>query len=339
MDPAPPTLLLVDDDKEILTVLCRSLRHEGYRILTTVKPEEALAILEAERVDVLVSDVIMPAMSGLDLVDRARTAFPTVVRVILTAQQSLELVMEAINRGEVFRYLTKPWETDKMREAIRAAVRHADVLRRAAALDAAVNRRTRVLAEIVRREPGIAQVERTKDGVYELDVSVERLRARLALGVEPGDGPLSLLGRLLGEEVSAKEAEVERPARRSGAPLVDAAGGTVAGGFLLVGALAAAASSPSGRPSGGDEEPTTLPVVRSSAEPEKPLSRPPALSGDAAPRSDRVERNGPEEGSSSPASGAVEPAEKPPFSVALWTMIAFAVVLALLLAAITLLGR
>lgn len=328
MEPSQPTLLLVDDDPAILSVLGRSLHNEGYRILTTVNPEEALAILGAERVDVLVADVSMPTMSGLDLVDRARTAFPTVVRVLLTARQSLELVMEAINRGEVFRYLTKPWDNDKLREAIRAAVRHADVLRRAAALDAAVTRRIRVVAELVRREPGIQQVARTSDGAYALDVSVERLRAQLARGVEQGDGPLSLLGRLLGEDVSPK-----------GAALVNAVAAPVAHGFLLVGDLEAASSSPSGRPAGADEEPPSLPAATSSADPEVPPSRPPRLAGgEAAPRSGQVERNGPEERSSSPAIGAVEPA-KPPSSVALWTMIAFAVVLALLLAAITLLGR
>jgi diguanylate cyclase (GGDEF)-like protein len=118
------TLLLVDDEPAILSALKRLLRRENYRVLTASTGEEALAQLAEHAVGVIVSDQRMPGMTGIELLAQVRSMHPHVVRMILSGYTGLDSLTEAINRGEIFRFLTKPWEERDLLEAIRAAFRH-----------------------------------------------------------------------------------------------------------------------------------------------------------------------------------------------------------------------
>ncbi len=120
---SPCSLLLVDDEPEILESLRRALRDDGYELLTTTSPVEAMAILAQRHIDVLVSDLRMPDVSGLELVTHVRKNHPAVVRVLLTGFATLDSALEAINEGAVGRYLTKPWDNDELRENIQEVVR------------------------------------------------------------------------------------------------------------------------------------------------------------------------------------------------------------------------
>jgi DNA-binding NtrC family response regulator len=162
------TLLVVDDEAEILASLLRTLRKESYLVLTTTSPQEALGLLENHRIDLLISDIDMPVMNGLELVARVRHAHPHVVRMLLTGAASLESAMRAINDGEVHRYLTKPWQSDELKATIRAALERLDELRRVASAERIVSARERLLAELEREHPGIREV-RLDEGVYVLD--------------------------------------------------------------------------------------------------------------------------------------------------------------------------
>lgn len=121
--PSPCSLLLVDDEPEILESLRRALRDDGYELLTTTSPVEAMAILAKRHIDVLVTDLRMPDVSGLELVTHVRKNHPDVVRVLLTGFATLDSALEAINEGAVGRYLTKPWDNDELRENIQQVVR------------------------------------------------------------------------------------------------------------------------------------------------------------------------------------------------------------------------
>jgi DNA-binding NarL/FixJ family response regulator len=121
--PQAPALLLVDDEPEILESLRRALRDDGYELLTTTSPVEAMAILAKRHVDVIVSDLRMPDVSGLELVTHVRKNHPEVVRVLLTGFATLDSALEAINEGAVGRYLTKPWDNDELRADIQEVVR------------------------------------------------------------------------------------------------------------------------------------------------------------------------------------------------------------------------
>lgn len=120
--PDLPTLLLVDDEPHILASL-RMVFRRLYRVLSTTDPYEALRIVRRERVDVIVSDQRMPGMLGAELLRRVKRGSPGTMRILLTGYSDLTSIMSSINEGEVFRFVSKPWSNDEMREIVASAVR------------------------------------------------------------------------------------------------------------------------------------------------------------------------------------------------------------------------
>lgn len=123
-DTALRTLLLVDDEEDILNALKRLLRRSGYRILTATSGADALELLGLNDVQVIVSDQRMPQMSGTEFLSRVKELYPNTVRMVLTGHSDLASVTGAINRGAIFRFLSKPWDDDQLREQIRYAFVH-----------------------------------------------------------------------------------------------------------------------------------------------------------------------------------------------------------------------
>jgi len=121
---SPSTLLLVDDEENILASLRRLLRKEGYRILSATSGEAGLAILDTEKVDVIISDQRMPHMIGTVFLRQARERSPHSVRMILSGYTDLDSVTDAINDGAVYKFLTKPWDDEILRLAVREALQH-----------------------------------------------------------------------------------------------------------------------------------------------------------------------------------------------------------------------
>ncbi len=115
------TLLLVDDEPNILNSLKRLLRRDGYRVLTAGSGAEALELLAANSVQVIVSDHRMPEMSGVDLLSRARDLYPHTRRIILSGYSDIGTLTEAINRGAVWKFISKPWEDEALKLEIKAA--------------------------------------------------------------------------------------------------------------------------------------------------------------------------------------------------------------------------
>jgi len=122
-DESLSTILLVDDEVSILASLRRVLRGENYRILTANSGEEALKQLALHPVGVVLSDQRMPGMSGSELLAQVRVMYPKTVRMVLSGYTGLDSLTEAINRGEISRFLTKPWQNDELLEAVRDAFR------------------------------------------------------------------------------------------------------------------------------------------------------------------------------------------------------------------------
>lgn len=124
------TLLLVDDEPNILSAISRLLRREGYRILTAETPLEAFEILAKNPVHVILSDQRMPDMTGTEFFARVRQLYPDTIRIVLTGYADLDSVTGAINRGAIYKFLTKPWDDDQLREQIREGFRLSKELRR-----------------------------------------------------------------------------------------------------------------------------------------------------------------------------------------------------------------
>jgi diguanylate cyclase len=117
------TLLLLDDEENMLRSLVRLFRRDGYKVLTANSVREAFDLLASNTVQVIVSDQRMPDMSGTEFLAKVRDLYPDTVRMVLSGYTDLATITEAINRGAIYRFLTKPWNDDELRGHIQAAFR------------------------------------------------------------------------------------------------------------------------------------------------------------------------------------------------------------------------
>ena len=116
-------LLIVDDEASILSAMHRLFRHEKYRIFTAQTSTEAFEILAQQPVQVIISDQRMPSMTGTEFFSRVRQLYPETIRIILSGYTELASVMDAINQGAIYKFLTKPWDDDQLKEQVREAFR------------------------------------------------------------------------------------------------------------------------------------------------------------------------------------------------------------------------
>ena len=119
-------VLFVDDEVNILKAVKRLLRNEPWEVQCASRPQEALELLDTQAVQVVVSDQRMPEMSGVDLLAAVRERHPDVVRMMLTGYTEMNVAVEAINRGEIFRLITKPWNDEELKATLRQAFDHFD---------------------------------------------------------------------------------------------------------------------------------------------------------------------------------------------------------------------
>lgn len=115
------TILCVDDEPHILSSLTRLMRSTGHRILTAESGAAALTMMGNDRIDLLISDMRMPAMSGAELMQVVRTRWPHITRLLLTGHSDVSATIAAINEGQVHRYLTKPWSDAELLLTIKEA--------------------------------------------------------------------------------------------------------------------------------------------------------------------------------------------------------------------------
>ena len=108
----PATLLFVDDEPNILSALRRLFRPLGYKIHTAGGGAEGLTLLEQEPVDLVISDMRMPGMDGAQFLEQVRQKWPDTMRILLTGYADVSSTIAAINKGEIFRYVAKPWNDD-----------------------------------------------------------------------------------------------------------------------------------------------------------------------------------------------------------------------------------
>lgn len=113
-------LLIIDDEVEITKSLFRQFRRK-YNVHVATSAQDALPILEKEHIQVVLSDQRMPGMTGIDFFSKIKDKYPDALKLILTGYSDIEAVIGAINEGQVFRYLTKPWNQVELNVAIEEA--------------------------------------------------------------------------------------------------------------------------------------------------------------------------------------------------------------------------
>jgi two-component system, probable response regulator PhcQ len=115
------TILVVDDEEQVRTALTRLLEREGYTVTAAEGPTEALEILRQQPIKLVISDQNMPDMSGLQFFKLIRERHPYVCRIMLTADPERDTIIRAINEGEVYRFIPKPWSNTMLRITVHFA--------------------------------------------------------------------------------------------------------------------------------------------------------------------------------------------------------------------------
>ena len=119
-------ILLVDDEPSVLSALKRAMADEDFDIRTVEGGEEALDVLKIEKFKVIISDEKMPGMAGSELLSIIALQHPETVRITLTGHASIDSAVRAVNEGEVFKYLLKPWDNFDLVMAVNSAIEKYD---------------------------------------------------------------------------------------------------------------------------------------------------------------------------------------------------------------------
>lgn len=175
--PQERLLLLVDDEVNIATSLKRLLRSDGYRILTATSGQEGLELLATNPVGVIISDQRMPAMTGVEFFRRVKDIYPDTVRIVLSGYTELKSVTDAINEGAIYKFLTKPWDDEQLRDHVREAFQRYELKQENARLGRELERANAELSEVNRDlEMRVAEkTEQIRHNVSILQVSQEIL--------------------------------------------------------------------------------------------------------------------------------------------------------------------
>lgn len=117
-------ILLVDDEEDNLALLYRTLRQENFDIMQTTSPSEALELIKNNHIDLIISDHKMPQMDGVELLRKSCDIYPHSVRLLVTAYSDPEILIGAINKGKIFRYIKKPWNPTELIMTVQSAVEY-----------------------------------------------------------------------------------------------------------------------------------------------------------------------------------------------------------------------
>lgn len=170
-----PRIQLVDDDIQILQALQRLLRHKDWQLDVFDKVADALQALSSHNYEVIIADYRMPKLDGVSYLEWARQKQPTAVRLMLSAYPESDAMMQAINRAEVFRFISKPWRNEELLHAVTLAVARSNSLKPVSEIAVTAHHllAEEEFAKLERIEPGITRVEFDEDGAIRLDMDAD----------------------------------------------------------------------------------------------------------------------------------------------------------------------
>ena len=166
---------LVDDDMQILQALQRLLRHKDWQLDVFDKVADALQALSTHCYQVIIADYRMPRLDGVSYLEWARQKQPAATRLMLSAYPESDAMMQAINRAEVFRFISKPWRNEELLQAVTLAVARSKSLKPESAAPASAHHllAEEEFARLERIEPGITRVEFDDEGAIRLDLDTD----------------------------------------------------------------------------------------------------------------------------------------------------------------------
>ncbi len=198
-DISTSTLLLVDDEPSILSSLKRLFRPHGYRILTAEGGAEGLEVLAREAVDLVISDMRMPHMDGARFLEQVRMRRPDSIRILLTGYADIESTVAAINRGEVYRYINKPWDDNEIILIVREALERKRLERENGRLNSVVEAQNAELRALnAGLEKKVAErTEELKKALKLVQLAHGRLKTGFVATVQAFSGLVEMRGKSL----------------------------------------------------------------------------------------------------------------------------------------------
>jgi len=175
----PPVILLVDDEASILSSLKRLLRPKGYTLITAESGAEGLQRLEENAVDLIISDMRMPEMTGAQFLGKAKEKYPDITRILLTGYSEITSLVAAINEGGIYHYLQKPWEEQDLLLTIQRALEQQQLKQEAARLNALVRKQNEELLTFNARLE--KQVESRTEEIRQTVLFLENTQAEIKL--------------------------------------------------------------------------------------------------------------------------------------------------------------
>ena len=177
--PLPHRILIVDDEEIVLIALRETLVRAGYHVSTANDPLLALEMLQTQPFAAIISDQQMPSMLGLDFLAKAKQMQPDASRMLITAVLSLDTVIEAINRGEIYRFIIKPWLREELLVTVQNAVQRYELLGRNTALQNATHAMNQRLTELNRElELRLTREAQQNDQLNQLNDALAKNLAR-----------------------------------------------------------------------------------------------------------------------------------------------------------------
>lgn len=176
---APWRILCVDDEPNILATLGRLFRKQRYRISTATSGAEGLRLLEEEVFDLVISDMRMPEMDGAVFLEQVFQRYPDTVRILLTGYADITSTIQAVNRGQIYRYVSKPWDDQELLTTISQALDVKALQREKLRLEALTARQNEEL-----RALNQSLEEKVQARTQELALANEKLKASFITSVK-----------------------------------------------------------------------------------------------------------------------------------------------------------
>ncbi|MDM8541532.1 response regulator [Desulfococcaceae bacterium HSG7] len=157
-------VLFVDDEPMLLKSINRSLMDEEYTVFTAESGTEALALMQDENMDIVISDQNMPGMSGLAFLEKVKINYPHILTIMMTAHSDIQIAVKAINEAGVYKFVLKPFEAEDLKITIQRGLETLQLIKERDTLLQQVKARDAILKDLETEHPGITQVERDDDG-------------------------------------------------------------------------------------------------------------------------------------------------------------------------------
>ncbi|BCK87879.1 putative cyclic di-GMP phosphodiesterase [Sideroxyarcus emersonii] len=222
---SPMTLLFVDDETNILSSLKRLFHPCGYRIFTAASGAQGLEIMQRETVDLVISDMRMPEMNGAQFLEQVNERWPDAIRILLTGHAEIDATIDAINKGHIYRYISKPWEDNDLVLSIRHALQVKELEREKRRLEELTRRQNEELKDLNANleEKVKARTEEVRQTMAFLEAAHEKLKQGFVTSIrvfsnliEMREGALAGhshrvadLSRKIARKMGLKEADIQ----------------------------------------------------------------------------------------------------------------------------------